>query len=167
MSNKFIADVDDIPSTYDVAEEKASKMLKGIQKDRKIESTALKLEESPHLKEEIEYESDFDTARSNINNLLGVSLDAVEEFAKLALATDSPRAFEVLNNMMKTSVEMNQKLLEIHQQKEKRKKTIAETAGGPQVNQPGVVNNTQNNIMMSPADIVAMLKNGPDSPPEA
>lgn len=57
---------------------------------------------------------DFSLARTNIRDLLNTGMDALDGIVKVATASDSPRAYEVLTNMMKTLSEMNKDLIDIH-----------------------------------------------------
>jgi len=57
---------------------------------------------------------DFVSARKNIHSLIITGMDAMEGIVKVATESDSPRAYEVLTNMMKTLSEMNKDLIDIH-----------------------------------------------------
>ena len=59
-------------------------------------------------------QGDFKTARGNIHNLIDTGMDALDGLLKVATAGDSPRAYEVLTNMIKTLSDMNKDLIDIH-----------------------------------------------------
>lgn len=160
MTNKYIADADDIPSSYNLQNDKSKRLMADIMKTRKEEERAEVVKAEPSMKKEYQYEDDFDQARRNIATMLATANKAVEEYFEMAVTTDSPRAFEVLGQMIKSTVEMNKDLLDIHQQREKLNKTKNEVAHGSGDGHAGVVNNTQNNIVLTPTDLVEMLKNG-------
>lgn len=91
-------------------------------------------------------EDDFKTARDTLRGILGESGDVLTELKKLAKESDSPRAYEVLSNLIKTYADTSKDLLEIHEKKNKAKKSSGEdTSKAP----PGVQNNQQNNIIFS------------------
>lgn len=58
--------------------------------------------------------SDFDTARRNINNMIETGMEALDGIAKVASAGDSPRAYEVVSLVLKTLSDMNKDLIELH-----------------------------------------------------
>ena len=75
-------------------------------------------------------QGDFDSARKNIHSLISTGMDAMEGIVKVATESDSPRAYEVLTNMMKTLSEMNKDLIDIHDKltdAESKKVTIKNT----------------------------------------
>ncbi len=75
-------------------------------------------------------QGDFASARKNIHSLISTGMDAMEGIVKVATESDSPRAYEVLTNMMKTLSEMNKDLIDIHDKltdAESKKVTIKNT----------------------------------------
>ena len=75
-------------------------------------------------------QGDFVSARKNIHSLISTGMDAMEGIVKVATESDSPRAYEVLTNMMKTLSEMNKDLIDIHDKltdAESKKVTIKNT----------------------------------------
>lgn len=67
--------------------------------------------------EEKEGEEDFALARANIKSLLEKGEGAFEQLCRIAEATEQPRAFEIVSTLMKTLVESNKQLLELHDQR--------------------------------------------------
>lgn len=159
--NKYLPNDDDIPSNYNLGKEKANKMLDNIEKNRAKEAGGSTVTVYEEVVEILPLDTDFDIARNNISDLLDVSADAIKEYYKFAIASDSPRAMEVLANMIKSTVDMNKDFIDIHQQKERINSTKINN-GTPISNEPS--GNTQNNItsqtniLCSPGDLVKMLQ---------
>jgi len=64
-------------------------------------------------------ESDYDTTRDNLRELLITGQNALHHALEVAKASEHPRAFEVVGNLMKQLADSNQQLMDIHQQKAK------------------------------------------------
>jgi len=64
-------------------------------------------------------ESDYDTARDNLRELLTTGQNALMHALEVAKSSEHPRAFEVVGNLMKQLADVNQQLMDIHQQKAK------------------------------------------------
>ena len=64
-------------------------------------------------------ESDYDKSRNNLHDLLLKGQDALTYALDVAKQSEHPRAFEVVGNLMKQLADVNQQLLDIHQQKQK------------------------------------------------
>lgn len=92
-------------------------------------------------------ESDFDEIRTNLKNLIETATNAVEGLMEVASESDEPRAYEVLSDLIKTAMEANKNLLDIH----KKKKDIKTTAPGPALVQ-------KNTINVSSSDLLKMIK---------
>lgn len=65
---------------------------------------------------------DFNYVRDNIKGLIDNGSSAVEEILKVAKAGDSPRAYEVLGQLLKTVSEMNKDLIDLYQKTKQAKK---------------------------------------------
>jgi len=70
----------------------------------------------------ISLDADFNYVRDNIKTLINNGSDAVEEILKVAKAGDSPRAYEVLGQLLKTVSEMNKDLIDLYQKTKAAKK---------------------------------------------
>ena len=96
-----------------------------------FESLPLVISDKPIVSEKNEtLQGDFASARKNIHSLINTGMDAMEGIVKVATESDSPRAYEVLTNMMKTLSEMNKDLIDIHDKltdAESKKVTIKNT----------------------------------------
>jgi hypothetical protein len=64
-------------------------------------------------------EDDYDAARGNLRELLTSGKAALQHALEVAKQSEHPRAFEVVGNLMKQLADVNQQLMDIHQQKKK------------------------------------------------
>lgn len=114
----------------------------------------------PLSADEIEFKKDEKKVKENIRELIDKSMDIADEMFEIVRMAESPKAFEPAANFLRMIVELNEKLLDVHDRKDKRKsggksagKDASGSAGTPNVT------NTQNNtiICKDPADILKML----------
>ena len=82
---------------------------------------------------------DYDNARTSLKHLIEKGERALDNMVKVANESESPRAFEVLGNYLKTLTDMNRSLMELN----KDVKDIT------QEKSPESVQNTQNNYIYS------------------
>jgi hypothetical protein len=96
-------------------------------------------------------ENDYDTSRDNLRDLLVTGKTALEHALSVAKQSEHPRAFEVVGGLMKQLADMNQQLMDIHQQKKK----LEEPAKGSASKEV-----THNNAIFvgSTADLSKMIK---------
>lgn len=121
------------------------------------------LPDSPPLVKDIEVvkpdsknddiESDYRYARENLYNAIERGSDALEELVELAKQSQSPRAFEIVGQMIKTLTDSNKDLLEI-QKKVKDLKREEKSKGPNNVTNALFVGNT--------AELQKMLKDNSD-----
>jgi multidrug efflux pump subunit AcrB len=64
-------------------------------------------------------EDDYDHARGNLRKLLLDGQAALQTALSVAQQSEHPRAIEVVGNLMKQLADINQQLLDLHQQKKK------------------------------------------------
>jgi len=64
-------------------------------------------------------QDDFDVTRGNLRILLQQGQEALQKSLDVAMQSEHPRAFEVVGNLMKQLADINQQLLDLHQQKQK------------------------------------------------
>ena len=64
-------------------------------------------------------EDDYVNVRDNLYELMETGREALLEMLEVAKQSEHPRAYEVVGNIMKQLADMNQQLLDIHQQKQK------------------------------------------------
>ena len=98
-------------------------------------------------------ESDYKYARENLYNAIERGSDALEELVELAKQSQSPRAFEIVGQMIKTLTDSNKDLLEI-QKKVKDLKREEKSKGPNNVTNALFVGNT--------AELQKMLKDNTD-----
>lgn len=64
-------------------------------------------------------EDDYVNVRDNLYDLMQTGREALLDMLEVAKQSEHPRAYEVVGNIMKQLADMNQQLLDIHQQKQK------------------------------------------------
>jgi hypothetical protein len=97
----------------------------------------------PPVREDID--GDIEAAKKIHRDLMEKSQDALDNLIEFAKASESPRAYEVVANLIKTTSEVAKTLVEI-----KNKETKAK---------PEIQNNTQNNLFVgSTAELQKFLK---------
>lgn len=98
--------------------------------------------------------ADFTVARANILEVVDIAKKAMAELAEIAKQSQHPRAFEVLFNGVKTVLEAQQDMLDLHKKREGLKPgSVAreDIATGP-------TKNTTNNLFVgSTADLQRIL----------
>lgn len=173
----FVAIKEDIPSDFKLSGNNnagkkstsslADKLLDGIVADSDVEvvdvvpvggkDVMVKKEPPPEL------ENDFQVARENIKSLMEKSTELLDEYAEMVKGADSPRAFEVFSKMVKDTAELSSRLIKLHESKEvvingkQANNNNNNNSSGPQV---GTVVQNQQNINISPAELIAMIKSG-------
>ena len=65
--------------------------------------------------------NDFKYARENLYHIIERGRDAMDELLEIAKAEESPRAFEVFGQLLKNMTDSQEKLMELHQKKQKLK----------------------------------------------
>lgn len=107
-----------------------------------------------------EYKKDEENVKKNIRELIDKSMDIADEMFEIVRMSESPKAFEPAANFLRTIVELNEKLLDVHDRKYKRgAKSSGKSKDTNTNNGSPSVTNTQNNtiICKDPADILKML----------
>lgn len=97
---------------------------------------------------------DIDFAKANIKEIIEKGKDSLDELILIAKQTESPRAFEVAANIMKTMLEANKNYIDVSKEKKFEKN-----------DQPSqhVTNVTNNNLVLSTSELLDMMiakKNG-------
>lgn len=96
-----------------------------------------------------EVEADFDYARKNLYDVIGKSQEALEDMIDVARQSQHPRAYEVLNQMIKNVADISKDLLDL--QKKRKDLVKPEAQEGPQT-----VNN--NLFVGTTADLNRMIE---------
>ena len=126
----------------------------------KLDVSDLIEKETAEIQEGLEtnkvFNEDFEKTRINMLNIIEKSTTALEDFSELAQQSGHPKSYEALAALIKTTIDANKALLDLHQ-------TGKRYIGEPKEGSKGIVNkNTGNtNIIMvgSTKDILSMLKN--------
>lgn len=91
---------------------------------------------------------DYEYARKNLYDVIEKGSDALEHIMDIAKQSESPRAFEVVTNLIKTMVDANKDLLELQKKNKELQKT----------DEPEQKNVTNNNLFLTTADLLKMMK---------
>ncbi len=97
---------------------------------------------------EVKINSDYDTTRENLLTILAKGQEALNHALEIAKQSEHPRAFEVVGNLMKQQADINQQLLDLHQQKQKLEGKKEERAPGVQNNSIYVGSTTELNKLI-------------------
>jgi gas vesicle protein len=83
------------------------------------ESRVTVMNEIPSTDNDID--DDYKYARENLKEIIDSAQQSIADLASIASTSESPRAYEVLSTMMKTIVDANKDLLDIHKSVKKLK----------------------------------------------
>lgn len=97
---------------------------------------------------EAKINEDFDLARSNLLMLAKLSNQSVKELYNLANQSQNPRLYEALNTAIKSAVDANKTILDVHETV-RRTSTI-------KGNQPQQIT-TQNNLYLTTSQLQEMI----------
>lgn len=97
--------------------------------------------------------NDYEYARRNLYDVIEKGADALEDIIEIAKQSESARAFEVATNLIKTMVDANKDLVQLA----KTKKEI------DQIDKPVENNTINNNLVISSADLLKMIKDNSKS----
>jgi hypothetical protein len=106
----------------------------------------------PSQIEENEIVKDIGLAKKNIENIIKQGDDSLTEIISIAKQSQSPRAFEVVSALMKTLLDANKDFVDMSM---KKKYAIDEMNAPKEAAQNNVTNN---NLIVSTADLLKMLK---------
>lgn len=76
----------------------------------------------PSLEESDDVDNDAKYVRQNLYDIIEKGHGAIDELLSIADQSQHPRAYEVLSGLMKTMVETNKDLMNLHDMKKKLKK---------------------------------------------
>ena len=92
---------------------------------------------------------DYEFARSNLYDLINKGSHALEDIIDVAKQSESPRAFEVVTNLLKTMVDANKDLLDLAKKQKELNKS----------DEPDQKNITNNTLVLTSAELLKMIKN--------
>lgn len=95
---------------------------------------------------------DIERARRNIQNIIDQGDDSLQFLIDLAKQSESPRAYEVVSNMMKTLLDANQDFVDMAMKKKYHKEELE----GPK-EEVSQTNITNNNLILSTNELLDML----------
>jgi hypothetical protein len=98
--------------------------------------------------------NDIEHARQNIESIITQGNASLKDMIALATQSESPRAYEVASTLMKTLLDANRDFIETSM----KKKYHIEDMFGPKENQPTGTTVTNNNLILSTADLLKMIK---------
>ena len=97
-----------------------------------------------------EKNDDYEYARRNLYDVIEKGNNALEDIMDVAKQSESPRAYEVVTNLIKTMVDANKDLLQ-----------LAKTRKELEAREPEKAQVTNNNFFVgSSAELLKMIKNG-------
>jgi hypothetical protein len=111
--------------------------------------------ENKQKPEDKQVDADLKFVRDNLYDLITSGHSAIDQMMSIADQSQHPRAYEVLANMIKTMVDTNKDLLDMHEKKKKLQ-------GGDKKEESKTVNN--NLFVGSTNDILKLLKQNNDEP---
>ena len=84
-------------------------------------------------RKKMDQRKDYGEVRENIKEVIDYSKEAIDGILKVASESDSPRAYEVVSQLLKTATEANKELLDVHKQmkdleKDETKKQVTNNA---------------------------------------
>ena len=97
---------------------------------------------------------DIELAKANIENIINLGDDAVKEMTEIAKQSESPRAFEVVSTLMKTLLDANKDYVEMSTKRRYAKEEDPSADKSTNV--------TNNNLIVSTADLLKMIKGDED-----
>lgn len=105
---------------------------------------------NPLVVEYVKGNTEFDTAKGNVENILRVGTNAVNDLLDLAKLSQDPRSYRVLNEMLATLTTANRELMEIKLKEVEIRKMEQEE------DKPQTVNN--NLYVASTSEIIELLQ---------
>jgi hypothetical protein len=111
--------------------------------------------ENKQKPEDKQVDADLKFVRDNLYDLITSGHSAIDQMMSIADQSQHPRAYEVLANMIKTMVDTNKDLLDMHEKKKKLQ-------GDDKKEESKTVNN--NLFVGSTNDILKLLKQNNDEP---
>ena len=84
-------------------------------------------------RKKMDQRKDYSEVRENLKDVIDNSKVAIDGILKVASESDSPRAYEVVSQLLKTATEANKELLDVHKQmkdleKDETKKHVTNNA---------------------------------------
>lgn len=109
------------------------------------------------IPEDASLESDAEAVRDTLYELLKTGAESFEDLRRIAVAEESPRAFEVMNAMLSNLSDIAVKLIDV-QGKVKKIKQAEQKATDPELNSGNVTINNNTAFIGTTADLQDMIK---------
>jgi len=109
----MILRVEQMPISEVNLENNISEIL-NISVDKKDEVEILPKESVYSIETNTNIDSDFELARKNIKNIIGRGDTALDNILDIAKVSEHPRTYEVAGQLIKTLIDANKDLLDIH-----------------------------------------------------
>jgi hypothetical protein len=93
-------------------------------------------------------DEDYNTVRKNLKKLILTSEIAIEGILNVADEGDSPRAYEVVSDLIKTALDANNRLMDLHKTVKDINKEETKTKGDTVTNNSIYVGNTSDLLKM-------------------
>ena len=100
-----------------IVENRIEKHLDLVENNKEILNTSEVLPAT--INGEGDKDTDFQYARENMYHIIERGRDAMDELLEIAKAEESPRAFEVFGQLLKNMTDSQEKLMQLHQRKQK------------------------------------------------
>ena len=100
-----------------IVENRIEKHLDLVENNKEILNTSEVLPAT--INGEGDKDTDFQYARENMYHIIEGGRGAMDELLEIAKAEESPRAFEVFGQLLKNMTDSQEKLMELHQKKQR------------------------------------------------
>ena len=102
----------------------------------------------------IAFKNDFDFIRKTLRNVVTKGANAIDQIAEVAESSDSPRAYEVMGNLLRITSENSESLMNLH-----TKRQEFENPKGDNSQNNGGLNITNNTVMVGTSSELQDLLN--------
>lgn len=94
-------------------------------------------------RKELDRRSDYADVRSNLKNIIDSGMNAIDGILSVASEGESPRAYEVVSQLIKSVSDANKDLIGLHQQMKELEKEISNQSAGSITNNSIFVGSTK------------------------
>ena len=144
----------DLPNNSFSTNEEAGELVESVDSVKNLPQKSVENLPAVPSKEANENLKDIELAKANIENIINLGDDAVKEMTEIAKQSESPRAFEVVSTLMKTLLDANKDYVEMSTKKRYAKEEDPSADKSTNV--------TNNNLIVSTADLLKMIKGDED-----
>jgi len=144
----------DLPNNSFSTNEEAGELVESVDSVKNLPQKSVENLPAVPSKEANENLKDIELAKANIENIINLGDDAVREMTEIAKQSESPRAFEVVSTLMKTLLDANKDYVEMSTKKRYAKEEDPSADKSTNV--------TNNNLIVSTADLLKMIKGDED-----